>query len=125
MRDKFLACIVREYLKKSNKEYTVSILLPEANLEEGDCLNFGELAEIINLGVTEGEKSMLEALVDQWTKFRATDIRERSTQTDYSEPVSKKLEDIEKQYRPKMDYWKLLPATKPSEQEIPLSLLQK
>ena len=42
-------------------------------------------------------------------KFRAVGVSERSTQTDYSEPINKKLEDIEKKYRKEIDYWKLIP----------------
>ena len=46
----------------------------------------------MNLGnVLSGNNSFLEVLVDQWMKFRAVGVCERSTQTDYSEPVSKKL----------------------------------
>ena len=63
LRDKFLACVVSEYLQKSNKEYSLSILLPESNLEEEDCLNFNELSEIINLNKSEvgkeGQRSFL------------------------------------------------------------------
>lgn len=90
-------------------------MLPESNLEEQDCLDCAELAEIINLNVDPKEEaSFLESLIGEWVKFRATNICERSTQTDYSEPVAKKLEDIEKQYRPRMDYWKLIPSSKPT-----------
>lgn len=75
MRDKFLACIVLEYLKKSKKEYSLSILLPESNLEEEDCLNYYEIAEIVNLNQNEIEgRSFLETLVDEWTKIRATSV---------------------------------------------------
>ena len=128
-RDKFLACIVREYLIKSKKEYSLSILLPESNLEEEDCLNFNELAEIINLNKMEisqnGERSFLEVLVDEWTKFRAVEINERSTQTDYSEPVSKKLEDIEKHYSKQIDYWKLIPGKKETEKDKSLAVKEE
>lgn len=48
-------------------------------------------------------------LVNEWTKFRATQVSQRSTQTDYSDPIGKKLEDIQKKYIPKIDYWKLMP----------------
>jgi hypothetical protein len=41
-----------------------------------------------------------------------TDITERSTQTDNSESVSKKLEDIERHYSKQIDYWKLIPNKK-------------
>lgn len=45
-------------------------------------------------------------------RIKAVDARERSTQTDFSDPTSKKLEDIDNKYRPKLDYWKLIPNSK-------------
>jgi hypothetical protein len=39
------------------------------------------------------------------------EARERSTQTDFEEPLSKKLEMVEKGYRAKIDYWKLIPGS--------------
>lgn len=92
-------------------------------------MNFNELAEIINLNKMEisqnGERSFLEVLVDEWTKFRAVEINERSTQTDYSEPVSKKLEDIEKHYSKQIDYWKLIPGKKETEKDKSLAVKEE
>jgi hypothetical protein len=58
----------------------------------------------VNLGKTAEEKSFLYRLLEEFARVRCGEARERSTQTDF-----------EKDYRPKMDYWKLIPGPAKSE----------
>lgn len=110
LRRKFLQSVVSEYLRSQQLSYSLSIFMAECDLEEEDCLREGELSEIVNLGKKDNT-SFLCSLLEEYCRIRCQEARERSTQTDFDEPLSKKLELVEKGYRAKIDYWKLLPGS--------------
>lgn len=64
------------------------------------------MSELINLNTPnyEGDKSLLERLLEDWFGFRNNDVIERSCQTDFEEPIEKKLDRINQKYASKIDY---------------------
>lgn len=49
LRRKFIESAIAEFLRAKGKEYSLSIFMAECDLEEEDCLRFGELSEVISL----------------------------------------------------------------------------
>jgi hypothetical protein len=60
--------------------------------------------------------------VEEFGKIRCQGAQERSTQTDFGEPLSKRLELIDNEYKVKIDYWKLIPGS--NVERVPDSLYE-
>ena len=99
----------------------MSIFQAECDLEEEDCLRFEELSEITNLMRPAEEQPFLFRILEEFGKIRCQEARERAVQTDFEEPLSKKLDLIDSSFKAKIDYWKLIPnsqVTKQSESAL-------
>lgn len=48
-------------------------------------------------------------LMEEFGRIRCQEARERAVQTDFEEPLSKKLDIIDSSFKAKIDYWKLIP----------------
>ena len=83
-------------MRDRQKEYSLSIFMAECDLEEEDCLRYGELSEIVNLGTASDGEPFLFRLFEEFGRVKCTEAHERSTQTDFDEPLSKKLEGVDK-----------------------------
>lgn len=70
MRRKFLESVIAEYLTVQKLEYSLSIFMAECSLEEEDCLRYGELSEITNLGALADGRPFLYRLVEQFGNIR-------------------------------------------------------
>lgn len=108
-----------DYFERSGYEYSLAIFLPEAEIEKSDSLTLNELCRVVDiedyqlkgLQSVKPAYSFLEALLHVYFEFIHCDKFDRGTQTTFDEPLSKKLEELDKQYVGRIDYWKLGGAT--------------
>lgn len=113
---KVIACLISEYLLKNNQEYTVSILLPESNLDRSELLNHDEMLKLLGIehwqyqGISsiKHNYSVLEALMYMCsTEFKNQRVNVEVQTDDSGVTVAKKLELIEKEYLSKIHYERL------------------
>lgn len=119
LRKKFLDRVVCDYLERSKYEYSLAVFLPEAQIDKDDTLTLNEMCRVADIEDSQLKKletlkagfGFLEALLHVYFEFIHCDKFDRGTQTTIDEPLSKKLEQLDKQYASQIDYWRLGGAT--------------
>ena len=58
-------------MRDRQKEYSLSIFMAECDLEEEDCLRYGELSEIVNLGTASDGEPFLFRLFEEFGRVKS------------------------------------------------------